>query len=111
MAKIAERAGAAAIAIHGRTQKQGYRGVADWDIIKKVKEAVNVPVIGNGDVFTPESFKKRLEESKVDYIMIARGAIGNPYIFQQATYIFSCVPPFFIKYLNDLHMRKHLMQP
>ena len=83
VAKKAEDAGASAIAIHGRTQKQGYKGEADWEIIKKVKESINIPVIGNGDVFTPEIFKKRLEESNVDYIMIARGAIGNPYIFQQ----------------------------
>lgn len=83
VAKIAEDAGAAAIAIHGRTQKQGYSGSADWQIIKQVKEAVNIPVIGNGDVFSPETFKERLEQSNVDFIMIARGAIGNPYIFTQ----------------------------
>jgi len=85
VAKIVENAGASAIAIHGRTQKQGYSGFADWDIIKKVKEAVNIPVIGNGDVFTPENFKEKLEFSGVDAIMIARGAIGNPYIFTQIT--------------------------
>ena len=83
IAKVAEKAGAAAIAIHGRTQKQGYSGKSDWELIKKVKQAINIPVIGNGDVFTPEDFKEKLEESKVDYILIARGAIGNPYIFKQ----------------------------
>jgi len=83
IAKTAEQAGASAIAIHGRTQKQGYSGKADWEIIKKIKQSVSIPVIGNGDVFTPEDFKKRLKESGVDYIMIARGAIGNPYIFKQ----------------------------
>src|SRR3989338_7456964 len=85
IAKIAEDAGAAAIGIHGRTQKQGYQGTADWNIIKQVKQAVNIPVIGNGDVFTPEVFKQRIEESGVDYILIARGATSNPYIFQQIT--------------------------
>jgi nifR3 family TIM-barrel protein len=83
VAKLVEAAGAAAIAIHGRTQQQGYSGTANWDIIKQVKQAVKIPVIGNGDVFTPEQFKQRLEESGVDAIMIARGAIGNPYIFKQ----------------------------
>ena len=83
VAKVVENAGASAIAIHGRTQQQGYSGSADWSIIKQVKDAVNIPVIGNGDVFTPEQFKQRLEESGVDAIMIARGAVGNPYIFKQ----------------------------
>lgn len=83
VAKIIEDAGAAAIAVHGRTQQQGYSGSANWGIIKQVKDAVNIPVIGNGDVFTPETFKKRLDESGVDAIMIARGAVGNPFIFTQ----------------------------
>ena len=83
VAKLCEQAGASAIAVHGRTQKQGYSGKANWEIIKKVKQSVSIPVIGNGDVFSPENFKKRFEESKVDYILIARGALGNPYIFKQ----------------------------
>src|SRR3989344_5623666 len=83
IAKMAENAGAAAIAIHGRTQEQGYSGIANWEIIKEVKENISIPVIGNGDVFTPEKFKENLEFSKVDAIMVARGAIGNPYIFKQ----------------------------
>lgn len=83
VAKLIEDAGASAIAIHGRTQQQGYSGKSDWNIIKEVKESVNIPVIGNGDVFTPEDFKEKLEFSNVDAIMIARGAIGNPFIFQQ----------------------------
>jgi nifR3 family TIM-barrel protein len=85
VAQLVEEAGAAAIAVHGRTQQQGYRGAADWKVIKDVKDSVNIPVIGNGDVFTPEVFAQRLKESGVDAIMIARGALGNPYIFQQIT--------------------------
>lgn len=106
VAKIIEDAGAAALAIHGRTQKQGYRGEADWNIIKQVKDAINIPVIGNGDVFSPEVFKKRLEESGVDAIMIARGAMNNPYIFKQIesylkTGMYSSPPKdVFLKYLT-----------
>lgn len=83
VAKLAEDAGVAAITVHGRTVSQGYSGIADWKIIRAVKDAVNVPVIGNGDVFSPESFKHKLEQSNVDAIMICRGALGNPYIFTQ----------------------------
>ena len=83
VAKIAEENGAAAIAIHGRTQKQGYNGIANWNIIKDVKDSVSIPVIGNGDIFTPEIFKEKLDFSNVDFIMIARAAIGNPFIFKQ----------------------------
>lgn len=83
VAKAIEDAGAEAIAVHGRTQQQGYTGTSNWEIIKQVKEAVSIPVIGNGDVFTPEDYKTKLEYSQVDGIMIARGAMTNPYIFQQ----------------------------
>ena len=83
VAKIAESNGASAITVHGRTQAQGYSGKSDWNLIKKVKESVNIPVIGNGDVFTPEEFKQKIEDSGVDAIMIARGAMGNPFIFRQ----------------------------
>ena len=83
IAKLAEEAGASAIAVHGRTQKQGYSGKADWKLIAQVKQSVEIPVIGNGDVTTPEIFKQRLDESNVDAIMIARGAIGKPFLFSQ----------------------------
>lgn len=82
VARAVEAAGAAAIAVHGRTQKQGYRGLADWGVVKAVKEAVTIPVIGNGDVFTAQEFVEKRRFSGCDYIMIARGAIGNPFIFK-----------------------------
>lgn len=83
VAKIAERNGIAAITIHGRTRDEFYSGKADWDIIKKVKESVNIPVIGNGDVVDEESAKQMLEYTSVDGIAIGRGAMGNPWIFEQ----------------------------
>ena len=83
IARIAESAGAAAVAVHGRTREQYYSGKADWDIIRQVKEAVKIPVIGNGDVTSPESAKQLLETTGCDGIMIGRGAQGNPWIFRQ----------------------------
>jgi len=82
-AKMLEQCGASAIAIHGRTRSQMYEGKADWDIIKKVKKNVKVPVIGNGDVVTCEDAKKMLEYTGCDAIMIGRGALGNPWIFKR----------------------------
>lgn len=83
MAKICEEAGASAITIHGRTRSEFYSGTADWDIIKKVKESVKIPVIGNGDVKSAEDVKRMFEETGVDGIMIGRGTLGNPWIFKQ----------------------------
>lgn len=83
LAKIAEKNGVSAITIHGRTRDEFYSGKADWDIIKKVKETVNIPVIGNGDIIDEESAKKMLEYTGVDGIMIGRGSMGNPWIFVQ----------------------------
>ena len=83
VAKICEEAGASAITIHGRTRAQGYSGNVDLDIIKKVKEAVKIPVIGNGDITSIESAKKMLEYTKCDAIMIGRGALGNPWLIKQ----------------------------
>ena len=83
IAKIAEDAGVAAIAVHGRTREQYYSGKADWDIIRRVKEAVSVPVIGNGDVDSPEKARAMLEETGCDGVMIGRAARGNPWIFSR----------------------------
>lgn len=81
IAKIAEENGAKAIAVHGRTREQFYKGVADWEIIKEVKKAVSIPVIGNGDIFTAEDAKKMFDKTNCDAIMIGRGSQGNPWIF------------------------------
>ncbi|MBY6917757.1 tRNA dihydrouridine synthase DusB [Clostridium botulinum] len=81
--KALEEAGADAIAVHGRTRKQMYEGHSDWEIIKKVKEAVCIPVLGNGDVFSPEDAIKMKELTNCDGILIARGSMGNPWIFKQ----------------------------
>ena len=83
IARIAESCGVSAVAVHGRTRAQFYSGKADWDIIRQVKEAVKIPVIGNGDIFTPEDAKRMLDETGCDGLMIARGAKGNPWIFSR----------------------------
>lgn len=88
MAKIAEDAGAAAVAVHGRTREQFYSGKADWDIIRQVKEAVSIPVIGNGDLLTAEDVIAMEEQTGCDGFMIARGAQGNPWIFRQILHYF-----------------------
>lgn len=82
-ARMAESSGVAAVAVHGRTREQYYSGKADWSIIRRVKEAVSIPVIGNGDVFHPQDAKALMEETGCDGVMIARGAKGNPWIFSR----------------------------
>lgn len=83
IAKIAEQCGISALAIHGRTREQFYSGKADWDIIEQIKQTINIPVIGNGDVFEVEDAVNMLEKTKCDAIMIGRGAQGNPWIFKR----------------------------
>src|SRR3989339_62679 len=83
IAKIAEESGVSMIALHARTLKQGYSGKANWEWIKELKESVSIPVIGNGDVNTPEDAEKMIKETGCDYVMIGRASIGNPFIFKQ----------------------------
>ena len=82
VAKIIEKAGASAICVHPRTRSQGYSGKADWNIIKQVKESVSIPVIGNGDIKTPEDAKNMLESTGCDAVMIGRGVLGNPWLIK-----------------------------
>lgn len=82
LAKIAQESGAALLTIHGRTVKQGYSGTADWDSIRQVVEAVEIPVIGNGDIFTPQDAKRMLEQTGCQGVMLGRGILGNPFLIR-----------------------------
>lgn len=82
-AKRMEASGASMIAVHGRTRAQYYSGKANWDVIKQIKKAVSIPVIGNGDIFTPQDAKAMFEQTECDGIMVARGVRGNPWLFKQ----------------------------
>lgn len=94
MAKLAQKAGIDAIAVHGRTREEFYRGHADWDIIREVKQAVDIPVIGNGDVRTCQDLKNIFERTGCDAVMIGRGAQGNPWIFRRfKEFLFTGVDP------------------
>lgn len=85
-AQAVERAGGAAVSVHGRTREQLYTGKANWDILRDVKRAVNIPVIGNGDVFSPEDAKRLLEHTNCDGVMIGRGALGNPWMLYRTVH-------------------------
>lgn len=108
VAKICEEAGAKAIAIHARTRKQGYSGKADWEIIKKVKEVVSIPVIGNGDVKSCYDAKKMLEETGCDAVMIGRSLMGNPWLIKECIlYLEKGLLPIPVTYEEKLDMIEH----
>ena len=88
IAKRVEDAGAAAIAVHGRTRQQYYSGTADWDTIRRVKEAVSIPVIGNGDVDSPEKAEALMKETGCDGVMVGRAVRGNPWLFREMNHYF-----------------------
>lgn len=97
IAKLCEKAGASAISIHARTRAQGYSGKANWDIIRQVKAAVSIPVIGNGDVRTPQDAKRMLDETGCDAVMIGRGVLGNPWLIKDT-----------IEYLESSKLNKEI---
>ena len=109
VARICEENGASAIAIHARTRSQGYSGQANWNIIKQVKEAVNIPVIGNGDVTSCYLAKKMLDETKCDAVMIGRGVLGNPWLIKECVdYLEKGIEPTPINYQDKINMmRRH----
>ena len=109
VAKVCEKAGASAIAVHARTRSQGYSGEADWNIIKQVKEAVSIPVIGNGDVTSCYLAKKMLDETKCDAVMIGRGVLGNPWLIKECVdYLEDGTEPKEVTYIDKINMmRRH----
>ena len=113
IARIIEDSGAAAIAVHGRTRQQYYSGQADWEIIRKVKEAVSIPVIGNGDVDSPRKAREMLEQTGCDGVMVGRAAQGNPWIFRQIVHYLDTgelLPGPTVRQVKDMMLRHARMQ-
>lgn len=111
VAKICEEAGAKAIAIHARTRSQAYSGTADWNIIKQVKEAVKIPVIGNGDIKTCYDAKKMIDETGCDAVMIGRGVIGNPWLIKEVVdYLEKGIEPSEISLNKKLEMAQNHLE-
>ena len=108
IAKLMEIAGASAITVHGRTKSDLYSGVADLNIIKAVKEAVSIPVIGNGDIRTPEDAKHMLEYTKCDAVMIGRGLLGNPFLVKQTINYLDHHD--YIKEIKTLERREYILK-
>ena len=107
IAKKCEEAGASAIAVHGRTRAQGYSGTADWNIIKEVKQAVSIPVIGNGDVTTCYKAKEMLDYTGCDAVMIGRGVLGNPWLIKECVdYLEKGIEPKPVDFLTKVDMMK-----
>lgn len=108
VAKICEKAGADAITLHARTRSQGYSGHSDWSLIKKVKESVSIPVIGNGDVITCYDAKKMLVETGCDLVMIGRGLLGNPWLVKECNeYLEKGILPKTVSYEEKINMMKN----
>lgn len=111
VAQICEKAGAKAITLHARTRAQGYSGRADWSLIKKVKESVKIPVIGNGDVISCFDAKKMLEETHCDAVMIGRGLLGNPWLIEECiNYLKDGTLPLKITYEDKIRLMKRHLQ-
>ena len=110
IAKVIENAGASAITVHPRTRSQGYSGKANWDIIKRVKESVNIPVIGNGDITSCYDAKKMIEETNCDFVMIGRGSLGNPWLIKECVdYLEYGIEPKEVTFSEKIDMiKKHL---